>query len=267
MKPLKFSISFVFYGASLGWMLRLLRRRRVAAAIGVVTGMALAGEMVVVVIQVVRGLPSHFNTSTALDATLWTAMGLLIMPVMLMNLLTAALLGLQRGLEPVLAASVRWGLVISFAGMATGFLMTEQLSPSQQAAFHAGRQPASEGAHSVGVDDGGPGLPLVGWSTTGGDLRVPHFIGLHGLQVLPVAGLLANRVGQRLGTTRRRALVWIAGLGYLGLVVVLTWQALRGQPVLAPDAATLLALGILAVAVAGGTALLALPRPRPSLRT
>ena len=50
------------------------------------------------------------------------------------------------------------------------------------------------------------------------------------------------------------ALVWVAGLGYLGLLALLTWQALRGQSVVAPDAATLAALG----ALVGCTALSAM---------
>ncbi len=47
----------------------------------------------------------------------------------------------------------------------------------------------------------------------------------------------------------RLGLVWTAGLGYLGLVALLTWQALRGQPVVAPDALTLGALAALAAGV------------------
>jgi hypothetical protein len=44
-------------------------------------------------------------------------------------------------------------------------------------------------------------------------------------------------------------LIWTAGLGYLGLIAILTWQALRGQPVIAPDGQTWLALGGLVVVV------------------
>ena len=96
------------------------------------------------------------------------------------------------------------------------------------------------GAHSVGVNDGGPGLPFVGWSTVGGDLRVAHFVGLHALQFLPLLGgliLRLTRSGYRPG--HQVLLVWIAGLGYAGLMALLTWQALRGQSVVAWDALTL----------------------------
>jgi hypothetical protein len=53
--------------------------------------------------------------------------------------------------------------------------------------------------------------------------------------------------------------VWVAGLGYLGLVLLLAWQALRGQPLIAPDALTLAAFGALVLAVGVTTLLMVRP--------
>ena len=103
--------------------------------------------------------------------------------------------------------------------------------------------------HAVGVPDGGPGLPLVGWSTTGGDLRIAHFVGMHALQGLPLLAAALAAVS-RLDEITRVRLVRIAAAAWTGLVVLLTWQALRAQPLLAPDAVTLAALATL-VAVTG----------------
>ncbi|MEZ4611313.1 MAG: hypothetical protein R2838_13915 [Caldilineaceae bacterium] len=109
--------------------------------------------------------------------------------------------------------------------------MTAGPTPSQRAALEAGETVTAIGAHSVGVEDGGPGLPLVGWSTVGGDLRIPHFVGLHGLQVLAVlAWLLTRPAARRRWNERQRvALVWIGGLAYLGWTGLLTWQRCAGS--------------------------------------
>src|SRR6267154_898313 len=94
------------------------------------------------------------------------------------------------------------------------------------------------------------------WFTVGGDLRVAHFVGLHALQILPFLGWLLTRrksVFALLAANDRRALVWTGGLGYLGLVVLLTWQALRGQSVVNPDAKTIAAASVVAASLAAST--------------
>ncbi|GCF08257.1 hypothetical protein [Dictyobacter arantiisoli] len=100
------------------------------------------------------------------------------------------------------------------------------------------------GAHGVGVLDGGPDLPFLGWSTQGGDLRIAHFVELHALQVLPFIGwFLSAKHFPHLRTAHRVALVWTLCLGHRGLVVSLLGQALRGQSSIAPDMLTWLTWG------------------------
>ena len=101
-------------------------------------------------------------------------------------------------------------------------------------------------------------MPVVGWSTDGGDLRVAHFVGLHGLQVLPLLGLAIVRFGSSWLPMRDRArLVGVAAAFWIALTLLLTWQALREQPLTAPDVLTLMALGLLSAmtAVASGAVL------------
>ena len=103
------------------------------------------------------------------------------------------------------------------------------------------------------------GLPFAGWSTQHGDLRVGHFAGIHAAQIVPLLGILLLRRREKwLREGHRLALVGIGAGGYLGLVALVTWQALRDQPLLQPDALMLGALaGIIAVTLAAAGATLA----------
>ena len=104
------------------------------------------------------------------------------------------------------------------------------------------------GAHTVGAPDGGPGLPGTGWSRAHGDLRVAHFLGLHGLQMLPMLALVFARRGWH--EARRVRIVWAMSASYVVLFGLLLWQALRGQSVAAPDSTTFVALGTWALLTA-----------------
>ena len=241
-KPLKFAASFGLYAVTLAWMASLVHRgRRVATVTGWVLVVLSALEMVIIVGQAARGVRSHFNDDTPFDQALFSVMGSAVAVIWLATAVLAVVVVRQRIADRVVAWSVGLGLLVSLLGMGVGLLMTGQ---------------PGGGAHSVGVPDGGPGLPLVGWSTTGGDLRVGHFVGLHALQVIPLLGAVLAAVPRRVLPERARLrLVLVAAAGYLGIVGLLTWQALRGQPLLAPDAATLAAAGVLLAAVVGGAAL------------
>ncbi len=260
MKPAKFAISLAIYCFTLVYLLSFVRgHRRLVAVAANATALGAAGEMLIIAGQVMRGTTSHFNFSTPLDALLYEIMGGLIVLVWTMGLFIALLLLRQRQLDPVWAWALRLGILLALVGMAVAVLMTLP-TPAQLAAAKAGQKVIAMGAHSVGVPDGGPGLPLLGWSTRGGDLRIPHFFGIHALQVLLALGwlLTTRRARSWLTTSQRLALVWTAGLGYLSVIGIFTWQALRGQSIVAPDAATLAAFGLSISAVVGATVVILL---------
>jgi len=256
VKPLKFVLSFGIYLTTFLWLLSLVQgKRRLVATIAVVTGMGALAEIALITLQAARGVTSHYNHSTPLDATLINIMAMIIVLVAFANLGLGILLLFQRLPNRATAWAIRLGVLITFIGMIIGFLMTSSPSPAQHAKMAAGEEPTIFGAHSVGVEDGGPGLPFMGWSTEGGDLRVAHFFGLHAMQALPLLALALtlSAVRRRTRPGQRTAVVLIGGLAYLGWIILLTWQALRSQPVLALDMLTAsayaLLLGITAAAL------------------
>jgi hypothetical protein len=256
LKPFKFSVSFVLYGATLAWMLSLLpRRSRVAQWAGAVIAVMSLVEIVVIVAQVLRGTTSHYNETTPLNAALWKLMGASVMVLFTAHLIIGIVVLRRPIADRVATYAVRLGLGLSLLGMLAAVPM---VLPNQDPGIDG-----ISGAHSVGVADGGPGLPLVGWSTTGGDLRIGHFVGLHGLQAMPILAILLNRfLGTRLDERTRVRLLVVAGAAYGVLTMVLTWQALRGQPLLRPDALTLAAWAALLVASATAAVGVVLARRR-----
>lgn len=232
LKPLKFAVSLALYSATLSWMLGQLRERALSRTGWIIT-VAGGVEMAIIVGQAAVGNRSHYNMDTPLSAALWGTMGVTITVLWLATLAVAVRFLRVPGRDRAAGTAIRLGVVVALIGLGEGFLM------------------ASTGAHAVGVPDGGPGLPLVGWSTTGGDLRVAHFIGMHALQGLPL--LAFALAATRLGEDTRVRLMRIAAAAWTGLVVLLTWQALRAQPLLAPDAVTLAALATLVAVTAAAT--------------
>lgn len=214
MKPLKFDLSililFVTIAAFLSGFERFANARNlIAGAISI----ALTAENLLISLQALRGVRSHMNYSTALDARIFMAMGLgaVISTLAVASVLVLVFLG-----QPKWPAAVTWGvglgLLMFVAGSAEGVLMV------------------THGGHTVGAADGGHGLPLVNWSTGFGDLRIAHFFALHSLQAFPLLGLLISRsnLSERLQVG--------AVLGGSALYTLAVWllfrEAMSGKPLL-----------------------------------
>ena len=244
LKPAKFAVSVSVYCFTFVWLLGFVESRpRLARFAANVTVVSFIVEMTVILTQAARGTTSHFNVTTPLDTFQWLTMGAFIVVVWTMNLLLAILLLFERIPNRPFAWSLRLGLLVSLLGMGSGFLMVRP-THEQLVTMAANHGPRIVGAHSVGVADGGPGLPVVGWSTAGGDLRVAHFLGIHAMQILPFVGWFVARrrnAFARFKEAHRLALISTVGFAYLALVLLFVWQALRGQSLIHPDVQTLAA--------------------------
>ncbi len=252
-KPTKFAISMVVYGLTWAWLYARTReqssgRMRGLHAAGTLAAITLGIEMVIIVLQAARGTTSHYNATTPLDTTLWAVMAVSITLLWFGTLYLAAGLFRVRGGDPARMLAVRAGAVLALIGMALGFIMTSAPSLQPQAAL------GIVGSHTVGALDGGAGLPLLGWSTVVGDLRIPHFVGMHALQALPLLlialELLAARITVLGSPSVRHRLVAVGSAAFAALLALLTWQALRGQSIVAPDAATAVAFAALVATTA-----------------
>jgi hypothetical protein len=226
------------YCLTLAWAFTFLPEwKNTKRWVGVISSAVFVLELAVINLQAWRGTASHFNVSTTLNAVLFSVMGGAILLQTMTSIAVVVALWRQRLSDRALGWALRLGLAISIAGASTGGLMTRP-SAEQRVSMAEGDRPTLIGAHTVGAPDGGPGLPGTGWSTEHGDVRVPHFIGLHAFQILPLIAFATRRT--RAESARVRTII-AAAFSYFALFALMLVQALRGEPVFAPDAGLLAA--------------------------
>ncbi len=205
-KPAKFFLSLGVHFATVAWALSLLdvgsrQSRGLRWAVRLMTGAAVL-ELIYIVVQAARDQASHFNTGTPLMAALYAIMGLGALTLTF----TAAYVGFRiwhNRKGDLWREAAGFGLVL---GAVLGTLTAGYMS--------------SQTGHNVGGALGdASGLSFFHWSTTGGDLRVAHFVGLHAMQVVPLAALSGKR-GVVYGTAN-----------VVTVLTVLTFvQAVMGMP-------------------------------------
>ncbi len=171
-KPAKFLLSLGIHMATLAWGISLLPEPQqkspgIRRATLIFIGAALF-EMAYLLIQAARGEASHFNQTAVIYQVLYSLMGL----GALMLTLTTAFIGwrIRGNGTSVMSYATGWAFVVAAL---TTTLVAGYLS--------------SRSGHWVGGDPSdATGLPFLHWSTTGGDLRVPHFAALHIMQAVPL---------------------------------------------------------------------------------
>jgi hypothetical protein len=250
LKPAKFALSTMIACWSFAFcMASTTIWPRVRRVLDVVLTAGLFTEIALIDMQAARGTSSHFNLGTRFDAAVFGVMGVSIACIWLGMLVLTVLLLRQSFAGSAWGWSLRLGMVLALVGTGSGALMTVPNSRQLAEAHATGRLPIA-GGHTVGAPDGGRGLPVTGWSADHGDLRVAHFLGMHGLQVLPLLAWWIARRRAPVNARTQRNLVFAAATSYLGLFGLIVWQAFRGQSIAQPDRLSLEAFAVWLVFIA-----------------
>lgn len=233
LKPAKFGASGAAYLFALGWMIRDLPDTRLLRVASRLIAWIIVGETVLIALQAARGTSSHFNVDTALNAAIFSSMGLGIATVWVMSAVLLWLHARTPASDRAMAIALRLGLILNILGAGVGWTMT-QPRPAQLASMRRGEHPFVAGSHTIGGPDGGAGLPITRWSVEHGDLRIPHFVGMHALQLLPLLLLLLRSVRVARDDSVDRGIVWMGAAGCAGVFFAALLQALNGHPLLPP---------------------------------
>jgi hypothetical protein len=172
---------------------------------------------------------------------MFSVMGLAIVVQTLTTIAVAVALWRQNFSDQAVGWALRLGMSITIIGAMSGGLMTRP-TEAQLESVRAGRRMTVSGAHTVGAPDGGPGLPVTGWSREHGDLRVAHFLGLHALQALPLLTFAFARRGW--SEVRRVRTTFAIAWSCVTVFGLLMWQAFRAQSITRPDVITVTAIAL-----------------------
>jgi len=212
IKPIKFFISTGIFLWSIGWYLFDLRLTRMkwVKFLSWTFILAFTIENIIILLQPLRGVRSHFNFDTPLDSLLFGIMGLGVLIITGATIVFFILYLLHKSERKVNLFAIRIGTALSLVGSIIGGRMI------------------SAGQHAVGVEDGGPGILFFNWSTEGGDLRIGHFLGLHALQAIPLfAYLLKTKTS--LPQNGRYIVTIVFSIAYGGIIAWLYSSAMKGN--------------------------------------
>ena len=225
-KPVKFAMSFGLHLATLLWLASLLTheaQQYLSTRLALLAASAASvSEVFYVALQSARGRASHFNFETPIESLMYY--GVMGGAALVIVIATFALgVSVLRNPKPSLAMGLRlgagWGAI--FCAIATLIVA---------GALASGRfSGAGPWIGSIRTDAGG--LPIVGWSRSVGDLRVPHFFATHLIQVLPLVGWLADQLVSKTRFSLKPG--WVVVVVLTLSLLLVTWlfvQALGGQP-------------------------------------
>jgi hypothetical protein len=212
-KPIKFSLSLSIHFITIAVLAQLIHRD--FRTNKTMTAFAYAGvagalfELIYITIQAGRGRASHFNFETAIEAFMYSMMGVaaiflvaisFVLGVMILRFNSYKIetksyshLANKAANHPHTKKAavdfnlgLRWGAI---SGLIMGSVLTLLLAGYMSS---SGSALVSSTTESLLYSE--ETMPIFGWSLSQGDLRIPHFIATHLMQILPIIGLVCDKL-------------------------------------------------------------------------
>lgn len=202
-KPMKFFISTTVLLWTIGWIMEELPSKRSVKIVSIGVFLFTFLELILITFQAAQGKASHFNVGNPMDGLIFGLMGIFIFANSLFFIYLFFLFLRVKTLPTGYKTGILFGLFIFLVGGYEGYLMAGRLS------------------HTVGAADGQDGIFFLTWAKSYGDLRIFHFLGLHGLQVMSLIGWYLFR--------NQNKAMWITGLLYCIFSSGILWYALQGK--------------------------------------
>ena len=207
LKPFKFYASVGIMVLTMGWLLYYLDNAKKIKRYSWLIVISMFFENGLIISQAMRNTTSHFNVTSPVNAIVFQLMGIFIIVFTITIILICISFFKQKrfSIPDAYVWGIRLGILFFLFFSLEGGMMLGILR------------------HTVGGPDGGPGLPVVNWSTQYGDLRIAHFVGIHSLQVLPL-------FGNYIAKTKNQTILF--SIFYFLLATALFLQAIIGIPLL-----------------------------------
>lgn len=200
-RPLRFAISLCLYSFSLHYGAGFLKEKTFAIkssyAAALLGGIVLLSSLILQSICSSAGIP--------LNEAIMTGIGrAAILPAAFADVVLLYSLKKQNCVSSIFEKAFCWGAILAAVGFLPGLLM---LAPAEiQHIFNP--------------------------EASAGNLKIAHFVGLHGLQIIPLIAMIISKSKFKIIESQQTALIGLAGASYLQLTVMLMLQALCGESLL-----------------------------------
>lgn len=226
IKPFKFEVALVMYVVTLAVFARwipIVTRQKTWFKIfnsAVVTSIVL--EIVWINGSAAAGISSHFNVASPLMAAAYSIAGLAAV-ILTSGALVYGFL-IWRNKNTALSKPMHFAIWFGSISMA--------VTTTIAASYMAAQSGHLVGGNLLDVE----AMPIMGWATDGGDLRVAHFFASHIIHILPLFVLFTSWMfkSQNLNTPLNATLnatIGVAAL-YFAFTFYTLWEAVNGLPFL-----------------------------------